>query len=412
MPSISRDELLKALKKDKLSSKQKEITNLRLAYSNIHTLRDTVIHSLRGKDRISPTILPTQSSGRWSYIDPSLNNFPKKCINPACPKGVHEKTVQCWSSRDCIQPDKDTFWIEHDLDAVEHKIYCLILNWEERLNDLRNGFDIHTPVTCTLFNLPNPHDTKNPHSLCTCTIDRVFLQEVCEHCKWREQVKWNGKDDARRTISKNMTYGGQYFYVSIDRYGKYKAKYPYRVYKRLIYNPTFVYTIPNIESFLIRDEKLGDPVYDYMVPPNYIDIAIKFVEDNIEIQSRKAIEMEKIRKDKIARTLYGNRRLFYFTNQSTAKEGFNFRIQGTVASYINESCILLQKEFPDSYLVQNQHDSLKWAFRYQSFTEQSRKDEEEQILQIVKDITQRELIYNNNSINITATFHIRNRSEG
>src|SRR6266571_3462580 len=112
MPSISRDELLKALHKDNLSEKQKEIANLRLAYSNIHTLRDTVIHSLRYVDRISPTILPTQSSGRWSYIEPSLNNFPKKCINPTCPKGIHEKTSICWSSRDCILPDKGTFWIE------------------------------------------------------------------------------------------------------------------------------------------------------------------------------------------------------------------------------------------------------------------------------------------------------------
>jgi len=392
MPSISRDELLKQLQKDKLSSKQKEIAELRLAYSNIHTLRDTVIHSLRSKDRISPTILPTQSSGRWSYIEPNLNGFPKKCINPSCPKGIHEKTVYCWSSRDCIIPDKNTFWIEHDLDAVEHRIYCLILNWEERLNDLRLGVDIHTPVTCSLFNLPLPSNRVNPHT-------------SEEDIQWRIDTKWNGKDDPRRTISKNMTYGGQYFYVSIDRYGKYKAKSPYRVFRRLIYNPTFVYTIPNIESFLIEDSN-GN-----MVTPNYINIAIRFVEDNIEIQSRKAVEMEKIRKDKIARTLYGNRRLFYFPNQSTAKEGFNFRIQGTVASYINESCILLQKEFPNSYLVQNQHDSLKWAFIYDSSSPQGRKEEEEQILNIVKNITQRELIYNNKSIPITATFHIRNRVE-
>ncbi len=390
MPSISRDELLKELKKDKLSSKQREIAELRLAYSNIHTLRDTVIHSLRNKDRISPTILPTQSSGRWSYIDPSLNNFPKKCINPSCPRGIHEKTMYCWSSRDCIQPDKDTFWIEHDLDAVEHRIYCLILDWEERLNDLRNGVDIHTPVTCSLFNLPLPSNLYNPHT-------------SEEDTEWRVKVKWNGKDDPRRTISKNMTYGGQYFYVSIDKYNKYKPKLPYRLFHRLIYNPTFVYTIPNIESFTIEDSK-GD-----MVVPDYINIAIRFVEDNIEIQSRKAVEMEKIRRDKIARTLYGNRRLFYFTNQSTAKEGFNFRIQGTVASYINESCILLQKEFPNSYLVQNQHDSLKWAFKYESSTNGGRKEEEEQVLRVVKDITQRELMYNNKSVPITATFHIRNR---
>src|SRR2546430_14980735 len=141
MPKItkgrtSRDELLKALQKDNLSSIQKELTELRLAYSNIHTLRDTFLQSLRNRDRIYPTILPTQKSGRWSYIDPNLNGFGKKCINPNCPEGLHRKTEECWSVRDCVKPDKNTFWIEHDLDAVEHRIYCLILGWKERLTEL------------------------------------------------------------------------------------------------------------------------------------------------------------------------------------------------------------------------------------------------------------------------------------
>jgi len=390
VPSVSRDELLKALQRDTLGKKEKDIASLRLEYSNIHTLKDTFLASLRHEDRIHPVILPTQSSGRWSYLNPALNGFPKKCINPKCPEGIHEKTSICWSIRDCLLPDKDTFWIEHDLDAVEHRIYCLILDWKERLRDLRNGVDIHTPVTCGLFNLPLCNNIYNPHS-------------SKEDERWREEVKWNGKDDPRRTISKNLTYGGQYFYVSIDRYGKYKPKPPYRVFNRLIYNPAFVYTIPNIESFLIPNEE-GN-----LVTPNYISIAINFIEGNVEIQKRKAEEMERIRKDLIARTLYGGRRLFYFQNQSTAKEGFNFRIQGTVASYINESCILLQKRFKESYLIQNQHDSLKWAFPYTSTSSRGREEEELQILQEVKDVTQRELTYESNSIPITATFKITRR---
>jgi len=394
MPSVSRDELLKALQKDSLGKKEKDIASLRLEYSNIHTLKDTFLASLRHEDRIHPVILPTQSSGRWSYLNPSVNGFPKKCINPTCPQGVHEKTMECWSTRDCLLPDKNTFWVEHDLDAVEHRVYCLILDWKERLNDLRSGVDIHTPVTCQLFNLPMCNNKSNPH---TSTEDII----------WRRHIKWHGKDDPRRTISKNVTYGAQYFYVSLERGSKYytlhKVKPPYRTYKGLIYNPTFVYTIPNIESFLIENQE-GDKV-----TPDYINIAIRFIEGNVEIQKRKAEEMERIRRDGIARTLYGGRRLFYFKNQSTAKEGFNFRIQGTVASYINESCILLQKRFKDSYLIQNQHDSLKWAFTYESTTSQGKKEEELQILQEVKDITQRELTYGSNSIPITATFKITRR---
>ena len=389
----SRDELLKALQKDNISGIQKEVAKLRLEYSDIHTLRSTFLECLRYSERINPVILPTQASGRWSYIDPPLSGFPKRCINPECSKKVHRKTDTCWSIRDCIRPDKNTFWIEHDLDAVEHRIYCLILDWKERLTDLRSGKEIHTPVTCTLFNLPMCSNVYNPHT-----------SEEDE--KWRQEVGWNGKDDSRRTISKNFTYGqGQYAYVYLkNKYSKRAVKLPYREYKGLVYTPEVVYLIPNIESYLIKDKETGE-----LRRPDYINLAIKFMEDNVEIQSRKAVEMEVIRKDKIARTLYGGRRLFYFSNQNTAKQGFNHRIQGTVASYINESCILLQKEFPDSYLVQNKHDSLSWCFIYESSSVQGRKEEEEQILQVYKSITQRELVYKSNSIPITATFKVIRR---
>jgi DNA polymerase I-like protein with 3'-5' exonuclease and polymerase domains len=390
--SISRDALLSMLQKDKVQGKEKELIQLRLQYSHIHTLRDTFIESLTHTQRIYPVILPTQASGRWSYINPPLSGFSKVCINPQCPQGLHEKTTLCWSIQDCLRPDKGTFWIDHDLDAVEHRIYALLLGWDARIQELKRGIDIHTPVACTLFHLPVPRNLYNPH---TSTEDR----------QWRQDVQWAGKDDQRRTIGKNMTYGSQYFYVSLDTRGTYKPKPPYRVYQKLIYNPMFVYSIPNIESFRIQDTD------GHCTTPNYIDIAIHFIESNVEVQKRKALEMEKIRKDKVARTLYGGRRLFYFQNQQTAKEGFNHRIQGTVASYINESCILLQKEFPTSYIVHNKHDSLKWAFVYENITDQGRKEEEAQVLERVKQLTQRDLIYEERSIPITATYKIIHRED-
>ena len=214
--------------------------------------------------------------------------------------------------------------------------------------------------------------------------------------RWRELVQWQGKDDRRRTISKNFTFGGQYFYVSRVK-DTYKARVPSRVYKNLLYNPHFVYSIPNIQSYKLLNIETGD-----LDIPNYEQLAIKFVESNIEIQHKKAIEMEKIRKDKIARTLYGAPRKFYMSNHETAKKGFNHRIQGTVASYINESCVLLQSRFPSSYLIHNQHDSLKWAFSYEDITE-------EQALTLSQKLCQKQLDYAGNSVNITATFKIVRR---
>ena len=378
--SASRDALIKYL--DTVTDPVlRELIQLRLQYSGIATTRGTFLSALNGKSRIYPIILPTQASGRWSYLQPALSGFPKKCINPECPKYSHEKSRECWSVADCLLPDKGTFWIEHDLDAVEHRIYALILGWKERLLELSNGVDTHTPVACKLFNLPLPSNIINPHS-------------SKEDIEWRGLVQWQGKDDSRRTIGKNVTYGSQYVYVTLSAV---KARKPYRNFNGLKYNPNFVFSIPNIQSHLIVDSEGCSTV------PDYIDIAIKFIEDNVDIQKRKAEWMAKIRKDKISRTLYGGPRKFYFSDEHTAKEGFNHIIQGTVASYINESCILLQREFPDSYIIHNKHDSLKWAFMY---SELDRELEERQILERVKRITQRDLVYNDNTIKLTATYKV------
>lgn len=387
MLSISRNELKKVLDKGTLNTTQRELAELRLQYSNLSNLQTSILPKLRNKERIYPTILPTQASGRWSYLNPPLSNFPKKCINPDCPKYHHEKTEHCWSIRDCLLPEDNTFWIEHDLDAVEHRIYCLILEWKERIEDLKNGIDIHTPVTCNLFGLPLPTNFRNPHS-------------SKEDIEWRAAIQWQGKDDTRRTMSKNFTYGGQYFYVEMVKEGT-KVRLPFRVFQNLKYSPGFVYSIPNIQSY-----KIFNPSTNTLEPPNYEELAVRFVESNIEVQKRKALLMEKYRKDKVSRTLYGGRRYAWVKSQDSAKELFNHTIQGTVASYIDESCILLQKEFPNSYLIHNQHDSLKWAFYYESKTEEGKREEEKQVLEIYKKLTQRELSVGTNSLMITATYKL------
>lgn len=384
---VSRDDMIKYLTRDDITDAQRRLAELKLEYSDLHRIAISEIPSL-SVERIYPTILPIQVTGRWSYIKPSLSNFSKKCINPSCPKEIHNKTDQCWGMVDCVQPDAGTFWIEHDLDAVEHRIYALILGWQERLQQLQQGYDIHTPVACELFNLELPSSLIDPHE-----SDGDF--------QWRVNNHWGGKNDARRTIAKNITYGGQYFYVQIGKY-KQVVRLPYRIYKGLIFNPSFVYTIPNIQSFKIED-KDGN-----LTAPDLEEIAIRFFESTVEIQRRKAEWQEKCRKDKYARTLYGGIRRAFFETADNAKELFNSIIQGTVASYINESAILLQDRFPNSYLVHNKHDSLKWAFYYQSG---NRQEEEAEVLSICKEICQRPLQYEDNEIMLTATFKITRRED-
>jgi hypothetical protein len=390
---VRADDLREYLSRTDITYEQRRLAELRLEYSEIGTIRTAQIKALE-TPRLYPTILPIQVTGRWTYLRPNYNSFSKRCINPVCPEGQHSKSVDCWSVSDCIRPDTNTFWIEHDLDAVEHRIYCLVLQWRERLEQLRAGEDIHTPVACELFQLPLPTDPYNPHSS---EVDKA----------WRETVGWQGKDDQRRTLGKNMTYGGQFFYVRMARANE-QIHRPYRIYQGLWYNPTYVYTIPHIQTFKVLHPETGE-----LKAPDFEEIACRFVESSIEIQKRKAYVQEKCRRDGFSRNLYGAKRRTwrseFYRNQENAKELFNYIVQSTVSSYINESAILIQHEFPESYCIHNKCDSLKWAFPYCSVV--NRAQEEQEVLATVQELSQRTLLMGQYDIPITATFKIIRRED-
>jgi len=387
MPSVTRDVLRKYLDSPGHSDTQQKLAQLRLEYSSMATTANTFLAALQDQAVVRPTILPTQSSGRWSYLDPPISNFPKACINAGCPPYHHEWTDQCWSARDCFMPAPGTFWIEHDLDAVEHRIYCLILGWTERLAAMAEGLDIHTPTACDLFQLPYPSDLRNPHS-------------SQADAAWRRAVQWQGKDDRRRTMGKNFTFGSQFSYVYTAR-PDYKPREPQRNYQGLVYNPGYVWQIPHIESYKVLDAT------GQAVTPDFEGLAIRYMESTVAIQKRKATWQARIKAARESRNLYGAPRKFWLSDQHTAKEGFNQVVQGTVASYINETAIMLQEAFPHSWLIHNQHDSLKWAFPY---TIADHKAEEQATLAQCKEICQRTLSYQGRSIRLTATFRIKRGS--
>jgi len=339
MPSISREALTKLLPKLQKGSKQERIALLRLGFSkDSHTLNH-FLSKLQGVDRIYPRMLPTQASGRWSTVDPPLGNFEKRCINPDCPEIQHSKTEQCWSVRDCVGPDDDEVMFDGDYDAVEARLFAVLLGWKDRVEEFNKGWDIHTPTCCGLFNLPLPQDKVNPHT-----------SEVDEG--WRKQVNWRGKDDPRRTLGKNYTFGSQYFYTALTRHvGKRKGWSYSDVGQGLFlrYKPEYCLTIPHISELGLSEEVL-------------VELAKKYVELTKDIQAKKAIHQEEIRKAKVARTLFGFKRVFMDTSYDTAKEGFNHVIQGTVAGLMNRSLLKLRKTHPQMRLVLNSHDGCKVVF--------------------------------------------------
>lgn len=356
---VDTDTLRKML--PRLEGDRYKLCLLRLEYIALsHTLSNFI--KKMDAQAIFPRILPTQASGRWSTLDPPLTNFPRRCVSPDCPSYLHEKTEQCWSLRDCIKPYPNEFWIDFDYDAIEARLYSLILNDQDSLTAFNKKHDPHTPLACELFQMPLPQDKINPH---ISEIDRT----------WRNQTAWQGKDDKRRVLAKNFRYGSQYFYVWIDHMGK------------LRYNPNYILSAHGVEE--VAQELTDTDIKSFLVK-----LAKKYVTLTEPIQRKKAKLMDQIRRKKIARTLFGSRRIFFEMSEDTAKEGFNHIIQGTVVDIMNHVIISICNHYPDATLVHNAHDGAKIAFP-DSLNRNT-------TLATCHDIIERQISFENNSVTLTA----------
>ena len=353
--SVAKDALRKYVstnKHDMDKATQVAVANLRLRYQELNQPLTNYIRPMlhATDDRIYPKMLPTQASGRWSTFDPPLTNFSKKCINPDCPQGWHEKRSECWSVRDCVMPDVGWFWLDPDLDAIEARIYALKVHDDEAIKAFNEGLDIHTPTACYLFKLPFPQDLANPH---TSAMDE----------QWRHTIQWRGKDDLRRGIAKNYRYGMQY------------ALYP-----------TAVLLLKDLEQFnLSREESLR--------------LAYDFWELTAAQQAVKMEHMKRIRRDKVARTLFGARRVFFDNSHDTMKEGFNHEIQGTVVDYVNEKLLTITRQYKGAYVVHNAHDGFKVAFPSDQYDTTVTAAQ-------VKEIVEGSLTYEGNTVKVTATMKV------
>jgi hypothetical protein len=216
MPSqtLQREALRKVSSNKKYSPIARELASLRLSYSVDAKLLTGYINSLVGTTRIYPSHLPTQTSGRWSTLNPPLSNFPRECINPECTQDDHEWTDQCWSIREILLPDSDEIMISFDMDNIEGRIHDLIVEDSKALEAHKEGYDLHTLTCCDIFQYAYPQDRKNPHSSIVDT-------------DWRHQHNWQGKDTKQRVLAKNFNHGSKYSkshtfvhkIIGIEKYG-------------------------------------------------------------------------------------------------------------------------------------------------------------------------------------------------
>jgi len=354
--SLDRGALRKLIASKRATAMQRSLAALRLTYSEDHTLLVNSIHQLHGLERIYPKHYPGQASGRTSTIDPPITNWPRACVNQHCPRGEHEWTKECWSIRDIQLPDEGEILLTFDHDNIEGKIHDLIVGDTVALEAHEQGYDLHTITCCTLFNLPLPQDLRNPHSS---AVD----------ADWRRQSAWQGKDTKRRVLAKNFNHGSKY---SRNEY--------------------FVYKIAGIETYGLSTAELRRHARTYIASKG-------------AAWTRKLRIMDDIRHSRIARTLYGFRRMFYDSSEDTGKEGFSHMVSGTVSDYNNLTIALMHDWLGEEVrLLHNAHDGDKFAIT-RAFVQREYLDKGltiESFLDDSRAIIERPIEYEGRSLTMTA----------
>lgn len=296
--------VLKALKQ---SGAESQLLLARLQWVESAQLLTHYLKPLIGVERVFPTMLPTQASGRWSTKNPPRVNTPDKY-------------------QDTVWPDPGTYWIKWDYDAIEAKLATALCRDEEDLTAFRENHDIHTLTACKALGLPMP------------PIRTKALNTAPECAEWREQVQWAGPKDNRRDLFKVARYALTYAY---DETG--------------LLNARGVEELGVTRAELLKMGKLFLRSKPHLVAWKKATWAAAY-------KTREARTFLGRR-----RRLFSTQKeinLFAATGRpgDAAKEGLNHAIQGAVADVLNLAIIAISTRWPECYLVLNAHDSATFAF--------------------------------------------------
>lgn len=361
--NLQRETLRKMSANSKLSDVKRQLAALRVAYSEDSKLLTACVDKLVGVDRLYLTHLPTQTSGRWSTW---ITNWPRACINPECQAQLeitldseihgyieHEWTDTCWSVRDILKADDDEVLITWDHDNIEGRIHDLIVNDTEALQAHAEGFDLHTITCCRIFGYTLPSDLRNPH---TSGVDAA----------WRRQYNWQGKDTKQRVLAKNFNHGS-----------KYTESY------------RFVHRIQGIERYGVSYRQLEQ-------------LAKRYIQAKQQAWNTKLDIMQRIRRERISRSLYGFRRVFFDSSAETGREGFSHMISATVSDYNNMTLQRLNNWLgSDGRLLHNAHDGNKYAIK-RTFWEYDPYSNQDTLEATLRSIIERPIEYEGRSLVMTA----------
>ena len=171
----------RSINKDRLaelrdSGVTSEVLLARLDFIEYEGMRKDLV-KLSKSDRVFPSILPTQASGRWSTKDPNLGGFKR----------------EFWKKhRHIIHPDPGEWWLEFDWVGIEARMVVAYTGDEEDVQLFKQDKDIHT-YTCAKF-------------LMAWAPDLIVESPLSGY---NLPADWNPKGE-ERTRAKNFRYGLNY----------------------------------------------------------------------------------------------------------------------------------------------------------------------------------------------------------
>jgi len=266
-----------------------------------HERSQKIKHNFVVPERVTPGLLPTQASLRWSVTDPPLVTCSHPYLDP--PTRLQSEVVL---------PDPETVWVCFDYDAIEAKIVAAYSDDEEDLDAFDKGHDIHTITSCKMFGDPLPLNLINPHTSPECA-------------EWREARNWQGKDDKRRGLAKVrycVYYGKDHKAAEDSGYAK---------------------------EFVRRGGNRAE----------LVEAARLFLKSKPNLVACKKKWWAICAKRCEARTEFGHRRRLFGDEWERSKVGWNHMVQGFVSNILDIALIDINAAFPFSHLVYPSHDAAK-----------------------------------------------------
>jgi DNA polymerase I-like protein with 3'-5' exonuclease and polymerase domains len=153
----------------------------RVVYAAAQQAQSHYVDPCLKADRIYPQIhIHAQASGRWSIIEPPLQQFPKPL------------------AEQLLEPDDDECWIGWDWSNIETWLLAVEAGDGPLLEAMRCGYDTHTLNWCDLVGWSYPP-----------TKTKALHTDVAS-MDWRSLHSWEGEDDLRRRFAKTFVYRTHY----------------------------------------------------------------------------------------------------------------------------------------------------------------------------------------------------------